>query len=561
MRIRRMLHVSTVVGLAFVLMVAATILTLLVLDAQHSVETQRLDNAVRKMSVMRSLQPDFSHSQNPRAIQQWQAVHAELTPILNLMPALDERSQTLKAHVNQEQAALATLFEHLSAANQDSVGTDIRELIGGQLSVRSASMVSDILTIRDLTDQQIVREKRWVTAGAAGSVAVLTGVILVLLRIMYRRIAGPIAKLEVATANLSAGHLDQPVFMSGSDEISGLAESFDRMRVALRDRLLDLSDTKARLEDANVHLEHRVLERTQQLEIALTQIRELDQAKSRFFANVSHELRTPLALILGPVDELLADGSLPPEGRYDLEVVRRNARTLHTYVNDLLDLSRLDAGGMRLDYSETDLARAVRSVADHFVSASAHRGIDLRLTMPDAVAAQVDQAKVCRVLFNLMSNAFKHVPDGTGRVEVALMVGDMHATIEVIDNGPGIPAEMRERIFERFVQGDDPQRSAGTGLGLAIAEEFVALHGGGITVDDADGPGALFRIVLPLTAPEGTHVAGDGEILGNVYLVPVEEPQAGRTEVEPVDIASTMLFRLFSSSRTILTCGRSSPGL
>jgi signal transduction histidine kinase len=203
----------------------------------------------------------------------------------------------------------------------------------------------------------------------------------------------------------------------------------------------------------------------------------------------------------------------------------------------------------------------VRSVADHFVSASAHRGIDLRLTMPDAVAAQVDQAKVCRVLFNLMSNAFKHVPDGTGRVEVALMVGDMHATIEVIDNGPGIPAEMRERIFERFVQGDDPQRSAGTGLGLAIAEEFVALHGGGITVDDADGPGALFRIVLPLTAPEGTHVAGDGEILGNVYLVPVEEPQAGRTEVEPVDIASTMLFRLFSSSRTILTCGRSSPGL
>jgi hypothetical protein len=105
MRIRRMLHVSTVVGLASVLMVAATILTLLVLDAQHSVETQRLDNAVRKMSVMRSLQPDFSHSQNPRAIQQWQAVHAELTPILNLMPALDERSQTLKAHVNQEQAA------------------------------------------------------------------------------------------------------------------------------------------------------------------------------------------------------------------------------------------------------------------------------------------------------------------------------------------------------------------------------------------------------------------------------------------------------------------------
>jgi signal transduction histidine kinase len=188
-----------------------------------------------------------------------------------------------------------------------------------------------------------------VTAGAAGSVAVLAGVILVLLRVMYRRIAGSIAKLEEATANLGAGHLDQPVFMSGSDEVSGLAESFDRMRVALRDRLLDLSDTKARLEDANVHLEHRVLERTRQLEIALTQIRELDQAKRRFFANLSHELRTPLALILGPVDELLAVSGLALEWRHDLEVVRRNAQTLHTYVNDLLDLSRLDAGRMRLD--------------------------------------------------------------------------------------------------------------------------------------------------------------------------------------------------------------------
>ncbi|CAH2605830.1 Histidine kinase (plasmid) [Rhodovastum atsumiense] len=279
--------------------------------------------------------------------------------------------------------------------------------------------------------------------------------------------------------------------------------------------------------------EAQLAKKNLELEKALEQIRQLDGFRTRFFANVSHELRTPLTLILGPVDELLASGRLPPEWGRALSVVRRNAQTLLAYVNDLLDLSRLDAGRTPLEYGEADLAVLVRFVADHFAAAAAHRGIDLRVAAPDTLSAQVDAPKVSRVLFNLLSNAFKHVPDRGGAVEVALRADGERCTLEVIDNGLGVPQEMREAIFQRFVQGDDPQRSAGSGLGLAIAGEFVAQHGGGIAVDDAPGgTGAVFRVTLPLAAPAGTPVARQDR-LAPPGLLPVGDPGTGMPDGVP----------------------------
>ncbi|MBF0332237.1 MAG: PAS domain-containing protein [Alphaproteobacteria bacterium] len=288
---------------------------------------------------------------------------------------------------------------------------------------------------------------------------------------------------------------------------------------------LDITDRK--------RAETEVARKKAELEIALNQVKELDEAKSRFFANVSHELRTPLALILGPVDDLLANADMPSAWRNDLDVVRRNAQTLLAYVTDLLDLSRLDAGPMRPDYRQSDLADSVRQIAAHFQAAAARRGVALLVDAPERLAAQIDPAKLGRVVFNLMSNAFKHVPDRIGLVEVRLTAAGENAVIEVGDNGPGVPGDMRERIFQRFVQGDEPQRGAGTGLGLAIAKEFVARHGGTVVVGDAPAGGALFRVVIPLTAPEGTPVgpaAGAG--LGDLIVV-AEGGDAIPTDADP----------------------------
>jgi signal transduction histidine kinase len=246
----------------------------------------------------------------------------------------------------------------------------------------------------------------------------------------------------------------------------------------------------------------------EELELLYEKTKELDQLKTQFFANVSHELRTPLTLIIGPVEKLLTAENLSPEQRQSLSVVRRNANTLLKHVNDLLDISKLEAGQLTVNYSEVDLARHVRLIASHFGSSMVNRLISFSLETPDHLPAEIDPDKFKRILLNLISNAFKFTPDG-GTVRCTLRAGDSgQAVVEVADSGPGVAPELREVIFERFHQGDASatRRFGGTGLGLSIVREFVELHGGKVTVGDAPEGGALFRVELPLRAPSGVEV-------------------------------------------------------
>lgn len=236
----------------------------------------------------------------------------------------------------------------------------------------------------------------------------------------------------------------------------------------------------------------------------LARIRELDQLKTEFFANVSHELRTPLALILGPTEKILSDAANLTDGqRQELETVRRNASTLLKQVNSLLDISKLAAGKMTLNYEPCDLTQVVRLAAGHFDALAPQRDITFVIQSVSSLPAQLDREKVERILLNLLSNAFKFAPDG-GRVEICLFpLGKDQARLTVQDNGPGVPEADRGRIFERFAQADGgmSREFGGTGLGLAIAKEFVELHHGTIAVKSAMGGGALFEVVLPVTAP------------------------------------------------------------
>ncbi len=244
--------------------------------------------------------------------------------------------------------------------------------------------------------------------------------------------------------------------------------------------------------------------------------RELDDLKTRFFANVSHELRTPLSLILGPLNCLLQDGERDDDARRNLQVVHRNALLLRRQVNDLLDLAKLEAGRMQLAYARTDLARLVRFAASYFQSAALDRHVRLDVAAPAVLIVEADAAKVERMLVNLLSNAFKFTPHG-GAIAVALSPASDRVRIEVADNGPGIPAPLREAVFERFGQGDNGTERCygGSGLGLAIVREFAVLHGGSARLEDAPGSGALFVVELPLKAPAGTSLAGPATVTGD----------------------------------------------
>lgn len=247
----------------------------------------------------------------------------------------------------------------------------------------------------------------------------------------------------------------------------------------------------------------------QELEQLLGKIRELDELKSQFFANISHELRTPLALILGPTERILIDSQgLSTTHRRDLEVVRRNATTLLKHVNDLLDISKLDADKMTTSYAHSDLAELVRMVSAHFDALAPDRNINFVIDTPARFPAEVDPDKIERIVLNLLSNAFKFTPPG-GRVRIALQaIENERAVISVQDSGPGVPPEQRTVIFERFRQGAAEQNAqfGGTGLGLSIARDFTSLHDGEISVTEAPGGGALFQVALPVNAPEGWHV-------------------------------------------------------
>jgi len=267
--------------------------------------------------------------------------------------------------------------------------------------------------------------------------------------------------------------------------------------------------------------------------------RELDELKSRFFANISHELRTPLALILAPAARWLAADDLPAAARRDLVLIERNARLLYRHVSDLLDAARLEAGRMTIAYVRADAANLARLMASHFDGLAEEKGMRFATEIPAALTAEIDVEKLQRILLNLLSNAFKFTPDG-GAITLRLHAADGSIVIEVADNGPGVPAKLRQAVFERFRQGSGgtARSFGGTGLGLAIVKEFAELHGGSAAIGEAPGGGALLRVVLPQRAPPGAPILAAGvELDEQVDRQAVEELR--RHDDDVIDAAGT----------------------
>jgi PAS domain S-box-containing protein len=246
--------------------------------------------------------------------------------------------------------------------------------------------------------------------------------------------------------------------------------------------------------------EREVAQKNKNLQALLERIRELDEIKTQFFANVSHELRTPLQLIIGPADRLINnDATLSPEQRQEsARVISRNARILLKHVNDLLDLSKLEAGKLKLALQDTDVASLIRFSASHFDVLAEERSIAFIIQTQQEAISAIDPEKIQRVMMNLLSNAFKFVPY-LGQVRVKLQLSKKQVVITVEDSGPGVPPKLRKTIFERFRQGNGEmdRQFGGTGLGLAIAKEFVEMHKGTLEVSDSELGGACFQMTLP----------------------------------------------------------------
>ena len=280
--------------------------------------------------------------------------------------------------------------------------------------------------------------------------------------------------------------------------IGTLVLTHPRPGFRLRPRQLALLKTfadQALIAIENVRLMHEIGEKTRQLEVA-------SRHKSEFLANMSHELRTPLNAVIGFSEVLRAKmvGEVNEKQAEYLDDIRESGEHLLSLINDILDLSKIEAGRMELELSRFDLPKAIAHTLTQVRARALRDGIELAKDIdPRLGEFQADERKVKQILLNLLSNAVKFTPRG-GKVDVSVVSFEKKIEISVRDTGAGISPEDQPSLFEQFRQvGSDRSRKAeGTGLGLALAKRFVELHGGQIRVDSAPGKGSTFTVLLPI---------------------------------------------------------------
>jgi PAS domain S-box-containing protein len=317
----------------------------------------------------------------------------------------------------------------------------------------------------------------------------------------------------------------------------------------------DLSVLQSLADQVAVAIDNaRSYELSQQL---IKDLREVDQLKSQFLANMSHELRTPLNSIIGFSRVILKgiDGTVSDMQQQDLTAIYNSGQHLLGLINDILDLARIEAGKMELNFEEVHLAEMATSVMSTAKGLVKEKPIQLLQRIPDMPAVRGDTMRVRQVLLNLISNASKFTDEGSITVEALVQkgsTGKMEALINVIDTGPGISIEDQKKLFQAFsqVDGSATRKSGGSGLGLSICANLVQLHGGRIGIHSGAGTGSTFWFTLPLynqpqqEIPEGRKVVlaidDDPQVIGlyerylnpqGYYVVPLTDPAKAKEQI------------------------------
>ncbi|WP_304176788.1 ATP-binding protein [Phenylobacterium aquaticum] len=324
------------------------------------------------------------------------------------------------------------------------------------------------------------------------------GVALFLGRGLAHRIIAPVQRLSEAMGEVAAGGEFQPVVVEAQDALfRSLTDSFNHLlcRLGERDRalkasLVDLTEARDAANAANV-------------------------LKSQFLANMSHEIRTPLNGVLA-MAEVMSMGELAPVQRDRLDVIRQSGSLLLAVLNDVLDLSKIEAGKLTLLVDDFDLQAALGPTADSFKLLAEQKGLDFQVQFTDQAlgAWRGDADRLRQVVGNLLSNAVKFTQAGAVSAVFDAAPETDALRLTVRDTGVGIAAEKQLHLFEKFVQADNSatRRFGGTGLGLAICRELTQMMGGVIQVESVEGRGSTFRIELPLERGEAAAVSSSAAI-------------------------------------------------
>ena len=338
--------------------------------------------------------------------------------------------------------------------------------------------------------------------------------------LLARSVVEPIRALSKATNALAGGDFEARAAVNTSDEMGQLGASFNQMATAMKAargdleaqvqrRTLDLQRANEELQTQKQELIAQGQEMTaqqQELELKNREVERANRLKSEFLSNMSHELRTPLNSIIG-FSELLEQETvnhLEPQYVAYIRDVLASGRHLLSLINDVLDLSKIEAGHMVLTPEDVDPERAVGEACAIVQAPARRKRIAIHQDVQTKSGLVADSGKLRQILLNLLSNAVKFSPEGSS-IEVRARESDRCVVFEVQDQGPGIDAVLMPRLFQPFVQGESPmvKKHQGTGLGLAICKRLVDQHGGTISVESTPGEGSVFRVSLPISDEQG----------------------------------------------------------
>jgi two-component system, OmpR family, sensor kinase len=450
------------------LAVVALVLALVYFIVVPSLKSRLIDaRLVDLRRAARTLGPEYTRTNDPDFFSNAAAstnARVVLMSVVSASPALlvtplgpsSLPGKKLEDFTNDPVASRSAQTSHLEEGTVTRGGAEYAEVSIPVKDGQGSILLLSAPLHDAFADVDAVQRRMLFAGGLALVVALLVGYGAA------RIFAGRIRRLERAADRIASGRFDEPVADDGYDELGQLSRAFDRMRIRLAG---------------------------------------LDHARREFVANASHELRTPLFSLSGFL-ELLEDEELDEATQREfLETMAGQVRRLTKLADDLLDLSRLDAGRLHVEAQPLDLADLAGAAVDEFAGVARASEHPLEYERDGGAPARGDPQRVLQIVRILLENALVHTPPGTP-VEVTVRRVDGRAEITVADSGPGINPEDRSELFERFYRGESTKAS-GSGLGLAIAKELAELMGGQITLESAPGR-TVFSLVLPAgeLAPE-----------------------------------------------------------
>jgi len=366
-----------------------------------------------------------------------------------------------------------------------------REVLGSYMPIWELGW--GIVVQRPLADISMEVEQLGNTIFMATIISVLLAILAGWL--MSEKISKPINLLANASEKVAQGDLHTLVKVKSSNEIGVLASSFNQMVVSLR-------KSRNELKQWGKEMEERVEKRTEELEHANLKLQELDQLKSMFIASMSHELRTPLNSIIGFTGIILQgmSGEINSEQEKQLTLVKNSANHLLALINDIIDISKIEAGKVEITIEEFDLSILAQEIKDSFAVVAGKKGLELLLQTPTLIIKS-DRRRTEQILVNFISNAVKFTDKG--EIEIKIVKKDKMVEMSVRDKGIGIKKEDMDKLFKTFSRIPVKDRIIeGTGLGLYLSKKIADLLGGEIKAESEFGKGSVFTLTLPLKYKE-----------------------------------------------------------